>query len=620
MQFGSGCGGGGCEAPHLAAQALLQLSEVQSCCVGLLFVDVSTAFASMVRETILPTSLGKDAWARFLVSRGNPPDFAAEVMQVVAAIYDWPSAGLSAHALCVLQDFHMSTWFSTELLEDVVVTCRGCTAGNPVADLIYIASDACLERRLRQSLMEAGLTTDLPDADALRHFGLQVPPSVHTLSRIAYVDDGVIPIIAPASMIADRIRSTAIVTRTTYEQFGLSLNFAPGKSEVVIAFAGPCAQRARNDIFSNRNGVLTCDCFDGRPFDLRVVPRYKHLGGYVVASGDLSQEIGPKMAIVRQTARKLRRPFLRDPVIAPRKKAQVLQSLVLSRGLHLAGCWPLLRPREARALRRAVVDMLRPFVHSPSVTDRLSDDHIIESLGVLHPLRLLTLLRVNAAIRLAKQAPTQVLLLLYEARTSPRSWLRALEADLVHLSSASCLSELAGAPLSAWFALFRKHPVQAKQVVLKATLATNWVSTTEREHDREFTTYCTLCGEPASDRQALSVHMCRAHGVRRFVRSYVEGLTCLVCGLQFASRQRIIDHLAEKSAVCMHNYLLRYEPLPVEQVQALDLSGRTQYSRRQRLPGAHGVRIHGPFLLVYDLDGRPIRTRHPLGDNRRWNG
>ena len=65
MQFGSGCGGGGCEAPHLAAQALLQLSEVQSCCVGLLFVDVSTAFASMVRETILPTSLGKDAWARF---------------------------------------------------------------------------------------------------------------------------------------------------------------------------------------------------------------------------------------------------------------------------------------------------------------------------------------------------------------------------------------------------------------------------------------------------------------------------------------------------------------------------------------------------------------------------
>ena len=326
------------------------------------------------------------------------------------------------------------------------------------------------------------------------------------------------------------------------------------------------------------------------------------------------------MAVVRQTARKLRRPFLRDPAIAPRTKAQVLQSLVLSRGLHLAGCWPLLRPREARALRRAIVDMLRPLVQSPGVTERHSDDHIIECLGVLHPLRLLTLLRVNVAIRLATQAPAQVLLLLFEARTSPRSWLHALEDDLEHLSSASCLSELAGAPLSVWFELFRNHAVQAKQVVHKATLATNWVSTNERELEREFKTYCTLCGELALDRQALSVHMCRAHGVLRFVRSYVEGLTCLVCGLQFASRQRIVDHLAEKSAVCMHNYLLRYEPLPVEQVQALDLSGRTEYSRRQRLPGAHGVRIHGPFLLVYDLDGHPIHTRHPLGNNRRWSG
>ena len=64
LQFGSGCGGGGCDIPHLAAQAALQLSEVRRCCVGLLFVDVSTAFAALVRETILPTTAGKEAWMR----------------------------------------------------------------------------------------------------------------------------------------------------------------------------------------------------------------------------------------------------------------------------------------------------------------------------------------------------------------------------------------------------------------------------------------------------------------------------------------------------------------------------------------------------------------------------
>ena len=93
MQFGSGCGGGGCDLPHLAARALLQLGEVRCCCAALLFLDVTTVFASMVRETALPTDAGKEAWMLFLVQRGYPSDFAAEVMQAVARICDWEETG-----------------------------------------------------------------------------------------------------------------------------------------------------------------------------------------------------------------------------------------------------------------------------------------------------------------------------------------------------------------------------------------------------------------------------------------------------------------------------------------------------------------------------------------------
>ena len=163
-------------------------------------------------------------------------------------------------------------------------------------------------------------------------------------------------------------------------------------------------------------------------------------------------------------------------------------------------------------------------------------------------------------------------------------------------------------------------PILARKVVLKAAWATNWSSAADQEADRDTTTYCTLCGTPAADRQALSVHLFRAHGLRRHIRSYVGGLDCLVCGLRFASRQRLIDHLAEKSQVCMHNYFLRYHPLPPDQVRAAEEAAKSDFPRRARLEGAHGVRVHGPFLLVVDLHGEEIRSRHPLGPNRRWSG
>ena len=154
----------------------------------------------------------------------------------------------------------------------------------------------------------------------------------------------------------------------------------------------------------------------------------------------MSCEIFPKMAIVRQTARQLKRPFLRDPKVPLKAKGQVIQSLVLSRGMHLAGCWPALLPREARALRRALVDTIRPMCGTTSLAHRLSDDVVLAQLGVLLPLRLVTLMRVQTAIRVATKAPFQLLALLFVGRLASRSWIKALEADLSHIALADCLS------------------------------------------------------------------------------------------------------------------------------------------------------------------------------------
>ena len=152
-------------------------------------------------------------------------------------------------------------------------------------------------------------------------------------------------------------------------------------------------------------------------------------------------------------------------------------------------------------------------------------------------------------------------------------------------------------------------------------MATHWLDTAEVDQVREFTTYCVECGEPAVDKQALSVHMFRAHGSRRFIRRYVPaGNSCLVCGLLFASRQRLIDHLAEKSAICAHNFVLRFPLLEPAVVDVIDRAAHSDHPRRLRVDGAHGVRTFGPYLPIFNLNGQRILTRHPLGPNRRWRG
>ena len=232
-------------------------------------------------------------------------------------------------------------------------------------------------------------------------------------------------------------------------------------------------------------------------------------------------------------------------------------------------------------------------------------------------------MRVHTAIRVAVRAPPQVLLLLFASRLASRSWVSALESDLQHLSQAECLSELRGASIASWFAFFRNNPILSKRVVMKAAAATNWETQIEREQEREMTTYCLVCGEPCRDKQALAIHMFRGHGVRRYIRSFVHRSAfhdCLVCGLRLASRQRLIDHLAEKGPLCAHNYVLRYAPMTAQQTDEVDTASRSDVPRRQRLEGAHGVRYHGPYLPVLDMSGVQIRTRHPLGPHRRWAG
>ena len=316
----------------------------------------------------------------------------------------------------------------------------------------------------------------------------------------------------------------------------------------------------------------------------------------------------PKMAMVRQVLRRLRRPFLCNPAVTLERKCQVLQSIVLAKGMHLAGCWPLLLPREQRRLHKALMEMVRSVAQLDLPERRATDAEVISATGVLRPQRLVTLMRLQLAIRLAERAQSQLLVLLFWAKGAQRSWIKALESDFALISTAPCCAELRDASVAQWFRLFRSHPVDAKRMVMKAVGQVNEPTIEEAAALRPCTVHCYECGESQLDRQALAVHLVRAHGIKRPLRAYVIGLDCLVCGVRFVSRQRLVDHLSEKSPVCGLNYRIRYRPLAAEEVERLDVEARSEFSRRRRLDGGPWCQDPWPF----PASGRSGRGGHSL--------
>ena len=69
-QFGSGLNGGSTEVAHLMLKAYFDYASAKKQMMGALFVDISTAFAAMVRSVIFPMPASDEVLLKKLADRG----------------------------------------------------------------------------------------------------------------------------------------------------------------------------------------------------------------------------------------------------------------------------------------------------------------------------------------------------------------------------------------------------------------------------------------------------------------------------------------------------------------------------------------------------------------------
>ena len=191
----------------MTVRAYIDVAQQLKMSLGILFVDLSTAFASVVRALTLPTDVSDDSWKARLRANGFSDVEADEVVHDVHANNEWIAAGGSIHLQALLKELHVGTWAATEGLAGVVHFQSGTLAGTPAADLVFIAAFARVLKRTRRALDDAGLLQTIDATGADHYFGDATLAGIgQTLHDVDYMDDTAFQLSLPPANCCGRYR------------------------------------------------------------------------------------------------------------------------------------------------------------------------------------------------------------------------------------------------------------------------------------------------------------------------------------------------------------------------------------------------------------------------------
>ena len=104
---------------RLWAAAAVDWAHSVKSSVALLFIDLSAAFASIMRKVVLPMPTSADQLAHRLVSRGLPLEAVARCLEATQAYDGWVASGDRRHLSAMLASSHLGSWFSIDTVDNI---------------------------------------------------------------------------------------------------------------------------------------------------------------------------------------------------------------------------------------------------------------------------------------------------------------------------------------------------------------------------------------------------------------------------------------------------------------------------------------------------------------------
>ena len=619
LQIG-GRKGLGCDSAHHIIQAHTAYGQVSKQPSAILFVDFKSAFYSVLRQGLFQADLDDTAFLVAMHRLGIHPQQIETLLQHAQS--EAAIANISPHAMRLLQDMLQATCFEMEGLTEVSVTTRGTRPGDPIGDIAFNIVMAVLLKDVTEFIRPSHATWEgMPEV--VQDFTQVDPPAPFAWAEVAYVDDLALLLRAPGNQqLLDLAHTAACAVVQAAHCRGLELTVGEGKTELLWSLHGEGKKKLQTQVAHDHGAVSIALPGHDSPLLLPVVLAYKHLGTWIQNDAKPLRAVRARLQAARQSWGPLVRPFLSKKGVLHRTKAQVFESLVLSRYMFNAHTWSLISSSQLleweAGLRPMLYALARPFLRGqPPFT--LDVEILCGLCNLLAPSDMLHLARLRCFKRLLGSCPVVLWQLLQAVAPHDGSWLAHLKDSFQWLSRFSGVRfALTGdTHLTEWCSFVaidhkwkgrlrramnscRKYRAEnAKHAVwdiwLQNSLTRHGVAPFAPVSAVQNTTWqCQLCSERFGSRRALAQHAVKKHDYVTLVKHFAFGSTCANCCRIFHHRVRLCCHL-RTATDCLARIRAAFPPMSSEALQQLGAEDRL-HAKTMREQGWLATKAQVPVL------------------------
>ena len=544
-------------------------------CGGAVFVDVRTAYYSVLRDLLSATSSqradpeGAEARAAFLF---REPHVRADFVRRLREQNPLLDFGASPETLRYVQSQIGETWFVSRTdASTVFKTGTGTAPGAPIADTLFALVFRDFLISVQEFLDQEGIGVTL-------HIPVAGDESVcYTAPMPTWADDTCVLFqAAGAADVSAAITCIAAATQRLLRPLRLSPNFNAGKTEVIAVYHGCGAKKAKQHTLCDKEPAVAFTSQDGSCSSIRVVAQYPHLG--TIVRGDLHEvpNIRARERLMLMTFRPLRRRILTCQDLSQEERVHLVRSRVFPRFLHQAGLWRLGTAAEVRiaheALRKVIRSSFRPILGRTA--KGLSNEEVAAALGMPLAEEMFEVERARALREIVLHDDPFVWhvfrldgVWLTQASDALRKVLTACHPALLRGSNAGpdCLREAIRChPHDVRLACkaFLKHCIALRTTlgrqVIEGVAKQRIIPVSDDEEDATLDSLagrhtCEVCQASFRTRQQLGLHRARAHRLLAGHTNVAFGTTCQVCVKEYWTLKRLQQHL-KKNPSCQRVY------------------------------------------------------------------
>lgn len=566
-------------------QGAHMLRLFMSCCkqhnlsCGVVFLDIRTAYYKVLRELVTSQPVPEDRIKALLAHFRLPPESMQQLETKLRGDDGTLRTGLGSSMGQILGELHSDTWFTTQGLPGLTVTTIGTRPGSCFADVFFNFLFAEVLKEIKATLGDSGVLTELRWCGKRNlDMDMQNEDCTTNVLETAWADDLALFFQHqdPNQLVTNLQEGCATMINTCMK-YGLEPNFARGKTEAILSLRGKGAVHARRKWFTDERGLLPLPDCHLEGCHIKLVARYRHLGGIVDAKANTTAEVKARVGQMKQTFRRYKKTLFASTSIDRLRRAQLLRPLVLSILEFNLGALVDMREADYRYIATSILGIYRAILIGSRSGD--PDEYKTKWARICYTLQLPTPMAIvhMARIRYFGQVFRAGGDDLWAAISGQRTWLSDCREAFQWLYTQICNTSTLPDPAvdwQPWEAMLSTQKKRFAGLVQRAwrheiiqdynqcivqegytgfymalelgnyefpdSITTAIVPQEPPDHSKVHA--CLQCQKVFESRTAWASHAFKKHQRKNPARRFTCGTYCLACGKEFWEYKRLLMH------------------------------------------------------------------------------